>query len=65
MLEDYINGGLKSSEFGLFLGTEFTVYKGLFADARYSFGLSNQIKNPEDGEKSKLNFFQIGLGYKF
>lgn len=65
MLEDYINGGLKSSEFGLFLGAEFTVYKGLFADARYSFGLSNQIKNPEDGEKSKLNFFQIGLGYKF
>ncbi|SHK53231.1 porin family protein [Epilithonimonas mollis] len=65
MLEDYINGGLKSSEFGLFFGAEVKVYKGLFADARYSFGLSNQIKDPVDGEKSKLNFFQVGLGYKF
>ncbi len=64
-LENYFDNGLKSTEFGLFLGADYNLYKGLFVDARYSFGLTNMIKNPVDGEKLKMNFFQLGVGYKF
>lgn len=64
-MEDSFDNGLKSTEFGLFLGADYTVYKGLFLDARYSFGLTNMIKNPVDGEKLKMNFLQLGVGYKF
>ncbi len=65
IVERYLDDSLKSTDFGLFLGADYTVYKGLFVDARYSFGLTNMIKNPADGEKMKMNFLQIGLGYKF
>ncbi|AZA83867.1 hypothetical protein C1637_13455 [Chryseobacterium lactis] len=64
-VEKFLDDSLKSTDFGLFLGADYTVYKGLFVDARYSFGLTNMIKNPVDGEKMKMNFFQLGLGYKF
>lgn len=64
-LEKSFDDSLKSAEFGLFLGADYNLYKGFFVDARYSFGLSNMIKNPVDGEKMKMNFFQIGVGYKF
>ncbi|PWN71726.1 hypothetical protein C1631_003640 [Chryseobacterium phosphatilyticum] len=65
LVERYLNNSLKSTDFGLFLGADYNVYKGLFVDARYSFGLTNMIKNPVDGEKMKMNFFQLGVGYKF
>ncbi|MCJ7932114.1 MAG: PorT family protein [Chryseobacterium sp.] len=64
-LEQQFNDHLKSTEFGLFFGADFKIYKGLFLDARYSFGLTNMIKNPVDGEKLKMDFFQLGLGYRF
>lgn len=64
-LEKSFDDNLKSTEFGLFLGADYNLYKGLFVDARYSFGLTNMIKNPVNDEKLKMNFFQIGLGYKF
>ena len=64
-VEKFLDDSLKSTDFGLFLGADYKVYKGLFVDARYSFGLTNMIKNPVDGEKLKMNFFQIGVGYKF
>lgn len=64
-VEKFLDDSLKSTDFGLFLGADYKVYKGLFVDARYSFGLTNMIKNPADGEKLKMNFFQIGVGYKF
>ncbi|WP_262510882.1 hypothetical protein [Chryseobacterium elymi] len=41
------------------------MYKELFVDACYSFGLINMIKDPVNDEKMKMNFFQLGLGYKF
>lgn len=65
LVERYLDNSLKSTDFGLFLGADYNVYKGLFVDARYSFGLTNMIKNPVDGEKMKMNFFQLGVGYKF
>ena len=64
-LEKQFNDGLKSADFGLFFGADYNVYKGLFVDARYSFGLSNMIKDPVNNEKMKMNFLQIGVGYKF
>ncbi len=64
-LEKQLNDGLKSADFGLFFGADYNVYKGLFIDARYSFGLSNMIKDPVNNEKLKMNFLQIGVGYKF
>lgn len=64
-LENYFDNSLKSTDFGLFFGADYKVYKGLFLDARYSFGLTNMIKNPVNGEKLKMNFLQIGVGYKF
>jgi opacity protein-like surface antigen len=64
-LEKQFNDGLKSADFGLFFGADYNVYKGLFLDARYSFGLSNMIKDPVNDEKMKMSFFQIGVGYKF
>jgi len=64
-LERAFNDNMKSTDFGLFFGADYNVYKGLFVDARYSFGLTNMLKNPVNDEKLKMNFFQIGLGYKF
>ncbi|WP_223607696.1 porin family protein [Chryseobacterium sp. OSA05B] len=64
-LEKSFDDNLKSTEFGLLFGADYNVYKGLFVDARYSFGLTNMIKDPVNDEKLKMNFFQIGLGYKF
>ncbi|MDP9959886.1 porin family protein [Chryseobacterium lathyri] len=64
-LEESFDDNLKSTEFGLLLGADYNIYKGLFVDARYSFGLTNMIKDPVNDEKLKMNFFQIGLGYKF
>lgn len=64
-LERSFDNGFKSSEFGLFFGADYNVYKGLFVDARYSFGLNNMIKDPFGSEKMKMNFLQIGIGYKF
>ncbi|MEG0925292.1 porin family protein [Chryseobacterium sp.] len=64
-LENFFDSSLKSTDFGLFLGADYKVYKGLFVDARYSFGLTNMIKNPVNNEKLKMNFFQLGVGYKF
>lgn len=64
-LERELNNGLKSTDFGLFLGADYNIYKGVFVDARYSFGLTNMIKNPVNGETLKMNFLQLGIGYKF
>ncbi|AZA98836.1 PorT family protein [Chryseobacterium joostei] len=64
-IENFLDDSLKSTDFGLFFGADYKVYKGLFVDARYSFGLTNMIKNPVNDEKLKMNFFQLGVGYKF
>ncbi len=56
---------LKSTNFNIFVGGEYQFYKALFIDARYSFGLTNYEKNPVDNSKTRMNYLQIGLGYKF
>ncbi|MGV8914961.1 MAG: porin family protein [Kaistella sp.] len=61
VLED----NLKSTAFNIFFGGEYSFYKGLFFEARYTVGLTEYIKNPIDNEDLKMNYLQLGLGYKF
>jgi opacity protein-like surface antigen len=56
---------IKTLNLSPFIGAEYSLSNGLFFDARYNFGVTNMVKKSEDGEKAHLNFFQIGLGYKF
>ena len=56
---------LKSTNFNIFFGGEYTFYKELSLDVRYTVGLTNYIKKPVDNEELKMNYLQIGLGYKF
>ena len=67
---------LQDIDFGLMAGIEFTIYKGLFVEARYMLGLTNLIKaqhltdsfdspTVETKIESKNRVFLFGLGYKF
>lgn len=67
---------LSNIDLGLTVGIEFTIYKGLFVEARYMFGLNNIFKdveltdsydNPATTHKieSKNRVFLFGVGYKF
>ncbi len=55
----------KSTAINLFIGGEYNIYNNVFAEARYTFGLTNYFKNAVDNGELKMNYFQIGLGYKF
>lgn len=46
-----------------FLGAEYNITDHIFLDARYNLGITNISKYDEFDEK--INFFQIGIGYKF
>lgn len=46
-----------------FLGTEYKFSNGIFTDARYHFGLFNAAK--AYAPETKINFFQVGIGYRF
>lgn len=54
---------LQKTTFGIQLGAEYNVYKGLLVDARYNIGLTDLDKGSESN--IKMHYFQIGLGYKF
>lgn len=49
--------------FGLATGLGFDFTEDLFATVRYSFGLSNRLDN--DIVTSKIDYLQVGIGYKF
>lgn len=55
--------GLQKTTFGIQLGAEYNLYRGLLLDARYNIGLTDLDKESEG--TVKMHFFQIGLGYKF
>jgi len=56
---------LKSTSFNIFFGAEYQFYKSFSVDARYSVGLTNYEKEETEGSSTKMNYFQIGLGYRF
>ena len=50
------------------LGISYNISENVMIDARYTFGLSNRIDDPEFENtdiKGSFNFLQIGLAYKF
>lgn len=72
--------GLKKLGFGIAFGSAYDLSDKVFVSAKYSLGLNNRLDiesivlnelDPSinfqelDGITTKLNFFQIGLGYKF
>lgn len=48
---------------GLAAGLGYDINKDFFASARYSFGLTNRLDY--DVVSSKIDFLQIGVGYRF
>jgi opacity protein-like surface antigen len=76
---DYIiedNDFMKKLGFGLGLGAGFEINEKFFISSKYTFGLNNRLEDfdlvgfegfPIDLSdiEMKLNYFQIGLGYKF
>jgi opacity protein-like surface antigen len=70
LLNEDESEGLKPLGFGLALGASYDITENVIIDARYSFGLSDRVK--EDIEEfegfdvtAKFNYFQIGLAYRF
>jgi opacity protein-like surface antigen len=75
---DYIlddSEGIKKLGIGLGAGLAYDINKSFLLEARYSFGLTNRLEDLDLSEidpilsgfdiKSKFNFFQIGVGYRF
>jgi opacity protein-like surface antigen len=50
---------------GVGLGAGYDFSEKIFTSVRYAIGLSNRIEDAPSGISSKLNTFQIGLGYRF
>ncbi|KGL61752.1 porin family protein [Polaribacter sp. Hel1_85] len=50
-----------SFDFGLNSGIEYNFTSNLFAQARYNYGITTVVENPD----IKNSVFQISLGYKF
>lgn len=76
LLED--SEGINKLGIGLSAGLNYDFSKKLFASLRYSLGLNNRLEESaiifdesdpvifDLGEiKTKLNFFQVGIGYRF
>ncbi|QTE23037.1 outer membrane beta-barrel protein [Polaribacter cellanae] len=51
--------------FGAGFGLAYDITDKLFASSRYTFGLSNRLKDAPVGRTIKFDIFQIGLGYRF
>ena len=76
---DYIldddSEGVKKLGIGLGAGLAYDINKNFLLEARYSFGLTNRLDDVDFSEidpilsgfdiKSKFNFLQIGVGYRF
>lgn len=62
-LTNEFDRSLEKTNFGIHIGAEYTVYRSLFLEARYNIGLSNLEKDTDT--ETKMNFFQVGLGWKF
>ena len=70
LLNEEDSEGLKRLGLGLSIGASYDISEDVFIDTRYTFGLSDRLDGDlEDFEdfnvKAKLNYFQVGLGYRF
>ncbi|TXF79082.1 porin family protein [Chryseobacterium sp.] len=64
-MEKSLEENMKSTNFGVHVGGQYTFYKGLFAEARYNIGLSNLEESSASDSKTTMSYLQIGLGYTF
>ncbi len=68
---DSEDDGVNKFGLGIGLGAGYDFSNKLFASARYSFGLTDRLKEseiPEEvfgGGSFKFNIFQLGVGYRF
>lgn len=58
---------VKPIDFGLALGAEYTIYKGLYLDGKVLIGLLDLNDSDLNGSEYKIKnrLFQLGLGYRF
>jgi len=63
---DY-KSSVKSFDYGVAIGIEVNIYKGLFFETRYLIGLANlnDVGKSEAKTAIKNRFYQMGLGYRF
>lgn len=64
-MERSLEKNMKSTNFGVHVGGQYTFYKGLFAEARYNIGVSNLEESSVSDTKTTMSYFQVGLGYTF
>lgn len=58
-------GDLQTIQVGALAGATYYFYKGLFADIRYNYLFGNVYQKEAGGPSTRMNFLQIGMGYKF
>ncbi|WP_431165533.1 porin family protein [Tenacibaculum halocynthiae] len=63
LIVDETGDEFNSFGLGLAAGAGYDFTDNLFATARYSFGLTNRVENAV--VSTKVDYFQIGLGYRF
>lgn len=59
-----LNDNLAKPTFGVQFGVDYTFMNAFVVDARYNLGVSKIYKKEVDSSL-KLNYFQVGVGYKF
>lgn len=67
---DDVQDDYNKLDLGLVLGVEYMINENIFAEARYNYGLANNVDSDVyAGTGAELEYknrlFQIGLGYKF
>ncbi|WP_369992855.1 outer membrane beta-barrel protein [Winogradskyella sp.] len=70
LLNEEDSEGLKRLGVGLSIGASYDISEDVFIDTRYTFGLTDRLDGDvEEFEgfnvKAKINYFQVGLGYRF
>ena len=68
LLNEEDSEGLKRLGLGIALGLSYDITENVLLDARYAFGLSDRLDGDLEGFegfKTKFNYLQIGLGYRF
>lgn len=70
LLNEEDSEGLKRFGLGLSIGGSYDISEDVFLDAKYTFGISDRLDGDLEGFegfdiKTRFNFFQVGLGYRF
>ena len=70
LLDEEDADGLKRVGVGIAIGASYDISEEIFIDTRYTFGVSDRLDGDLEGFegfdiKTRFNFFQVGLGYRF